>query len=246
MHILSPSSSLSGISTSTKLNQLYESEEKEENFDQFKSILDTPTESTEFSLATELSTPDPSESKDKDLQNYEPNNMQRGAQSDSEHAYLTDTPRVGNGFADDQHEISIFNLDIGYENNSDMTELMDDHINIGRLSESSIPVDAYNMPDTPQFNSEIQSGRLNDGYVHVSMYNDQQESLSMTDDLSYDLVNESMIIQLDASGLGQKLEDTSSYVSNDQLQHMNIHQWDQLCQGEGDGCDQNNIRAIMA
>ena len=238
MHILSPSPSLSGISTSTKLNQLYESEEKEENFDQFKSILDTPTESTEFSLATKPTDLNQSEDKEAKL-----SNTQRSAQSDSEQTYLTDTPWVGNRFADDQHEMSIFNLDFGCENNSGIAELIDGDINIGQLSEASMPVDIH-MPDTPQFNSVTESGRLSNSYVHVSMYNDQQESLSVTDDdLSYDL--ESMIIQLDDSGTGQKLQDTSGYVSNDQLQHMAVQQWDQMCQSEEDSCDLD-IRATWA
>jgi hypothetical protein len=215
---LSLSPSLSGISTSTKLDQLHESQ-NEENFDEFENILNTPTDSTEFSLTTDPST-DPSESENKDEHNN--NNMQRRIQSESGY---TDTPRIGNDIADEEHELEtfIFSLDTEYDNNSGLTEpILDGCINInGQLSEASTPVDTY-TPNTLHLNSEIQPERLSNGYVSMTLYGGREESSSMTDDdLSCGL--ESMIIPLDDLGPAEpKLEDTSGYVSNDQLQHMDV------------------------
>ena len=219
---LSLSPSLSGISTSTKLDQLYENEE---NFDELESILNTPTESTEFSLAIETST-DPSENDNKDGQNYGPN--KRRTQSDSEYTYLADAPRIATGiaYADNEHEVSIFELDTEYENNSGLTELIvDGSINIGQLSEASTPIVDAHTPDTSHIthlNSETQSERLSNDYVHcVSMHSAQEESSSMIDDLSYDL-EPLMIIPLDDLGPAeQKLDDTSGYVSN-AMPHMDV------------------------
>ena len=188
------------------------------------------TESTEFRLAIETSM-DPSESDDKDQQDYEPSNnnsMQRGTQSDSEHNYLADIPRIANGIAGDEHEISILDLDTEYSYNG-LTELtMDGSINIGRLSEeASTPIVDIHAPDMSHMthlNNETQSERLSNGYVHCkNMHNAQEESSSMIDDLSYGL-EPMMIIPLDdLDPVEQKLDDTSGYVSNDQLQYMDVY-----------------------
>lgn len=220
---LSLSPSLSGISTSTKLDQLHRNEE---TFDELENILNTPTESTEFSLITDTST-DPSESENKDGHNYEPNNnniIQRRIQSESGYTY---TPRIGNDIADNEHELEVFNfsLDTEYDNNSELTEpILDGCINItGQLSEASTPIDTY-TPNTPHVNSEIQPKRLSNSYVSMTQYSGREESSSMTDDdLSCGL--EPIIIPLDNLGPAEpKLEDmyTSGYVSNDQLQHMDV------------------------
>ena len=189
-----------------------------------------PTESTEFSLAIETST-DLSESDDKGQQDYEPSNnnsMQRRTQSDSEYNYLTDTPRIANGIAGDEHEISIFDLDTEYNYDGLTEPIMDGSINIGRLSEASTPIGDTHTPDMSHMthlNNETQSERLSNGYVHCkNMHSAQEESSSMIDDLSYDL-EPMIIIPLDDLGpIEQKLDDTSGYVSNDQLQHMDVPQ----------------------
>ena len=232
VHSLYPSPSLSGISTLTKLDQLYGNEE---NLCEFESILNTPTESVEFSLATEpqleLSIdPDPCENEDKSKQRCDQNNSQRSIQSDPEHAYLTDTPWASNGIEDDQQEISLFNLDDGFDRNSGISELlMDDNklSNItGQLSEASLPtIDTHIHSDMPHdhFNGEIQSEKLSvsNGYVRLSTnINDcgQEESSStgMIDDLNCDF--ESIMITLDDLGpTERRLEDTSGYIPNDQL-----------------------------
>ena len=188
-----------------------------------------PTESTEFSLAIETST-DPNESDDKDRQDYEPSNnnnsMQRRTQSDSEHNYLADTPRIANGIAGDEHEISIFDLDTEYSYNGLTEPIMDGSINIGRLSEASTPIVDTHAPDKSHMthlNYETQSERLSNGYVHCkNIHSAQEESSSIIDDLSYDLEPMTIIPLDDLGPIEQKLDDTSGYVSNDQWQHMDV------------------------
>lgn len=209
MDPLSLSPSLSGISTTTKLDQLYENKE---NLDELESILNTPTESAEFSLPTDLSTDVLCECEDK----------HKCCRSYSEHTYLLGTPWVDkNGVVDDQHEVSALYLDSGCENDSGMMALMDDNNDARQLGEVATP--AVDISDTRHFDGEAKSGRLSNGYLRcVSMYAGMEESSGVTDDLGCELELEAMLPLDDLGPIEQKLEDTSGYVSNDQLQHIDL------------------------
>ena len=216
------------------------------NLEHFDSVLDPTGESDDINSASEPSS-DPGEDDDM-VHTFEPiklNTMQNSVQSNSEYyMHHADTPRVGNDIAWDQHEISIFNYDSGSEDSDERREPIDGVT--GRwLSEASMPTVVL-TPDTPQFNCDIHSGRLNNGYMHIGMYSDQlqQEGLDVThEELNYDHESLSMIIQLDDVGpTEQRLVNSNGYIyeANDQLERMDVQQQDQMGPGEEDCCNKNS------